>query len=118
MLKCARQIGDQASPVLSHEKYDRFMHGNYDSVSNFFIRWIMCADLIKRIGAIAESRTAGKHTKAKEGGRVVLQADASRHNAALFGGAGVDEAGGAVIARLAHDIELLPAASHTRLLRA
>jgi hypothetical protein len=73
MLKCAQQIGDRASPVLSHEKYDRFMHGNYDSVSNFFIRWIMCADLMKRIGAIAESRTAGKHKKAKEGGRVACK---------------------------------------------
>jgi hypothetical protein len=26
-----------ASPLLSHDKYDRFMHKNYDSVSNFFI---------------------------------------------------------------------------------
>jgi hypothetical protein len=78
----------------------------------------MCADLMKRIGAIAESRTAGKDVKATVGRRVALQADASRHTAALFGGAGVDEAGGAVVARLAHDIELLAAASHTRLLRA
>jgi hypothetical protein len=118
MTKRAPANRQSGSPLLSHEKYDRFMDRNYDECSNFFVRWIMCNDLMKGISAIAKSRSAGKDAKAKEGRRVALQADASTRNAALFGGAGVNQTEGAVIARLAHDIELLPAASHARLLRA
>jgi hypothetical protein len=118
MMKRAPANRRSGSPLLSHEKYDRFMDRNYDECSNFFVRWIMCNDLMKRIRAIAESWTAGKDGKTKDDRRVALQADASTRNAALFGRAGVNQTEGAVIARLTHDIELLPAASHSRLLRA